>query len=61
MLPEGSYNGLSITVVGATESLSTVIEGTFQLRAGQETSASAEEKKSDYDGGYLEGEDVDYD
>ena len=61
MLPEGSYNGLSITVAGATESLSTVIEGTFQLRSAQETSISAEEKKIDYDGGYLEGEDVDYD
>lgn len=61
MLPEGSYSGLSITVAGATESLSTVLEGTFQIRAGQETSASAQEKKNDYDGGYLEGEDADYD
>ena len=61
MLPEGDYSGLSITVAGATESLSTVIEGTFQIRAGQETSASAQEKKNDYDGGYLEGEDADYD
>lgn len=61
MLPEGDYNGLSITAAGATESLSTVLEGTFQLRAGQETSASAREKKNDYDGGYLEGEDVNYD
>lgn len=61
MLPEGSYSGLSITVAGATESLSTVIEGTFQLRAGEETSVSAEEKKVDYNGGSLEGEEVDYD
>ena len=61
MLPEGNYNGLSITISGATESLSTVIEGTFQLRSGEETSASAKEKKADFDGGYLEGEDVDYD
>lgn len=61
MLPEGSYSGLSITVAGATESISTVIEGTFLIKAGEETSANAEEKKIDYDGGYLEGEDVDYD
>ncbi len=61
MLPEGSYSGLSITVAGATESISTVIEGTFLIKAGEETSANAEEKKIDYDGGYLEGEEVDYD
>ena len=61
MLPEGSYSALSITVAGATESLSTVIDGSFQIRAGQETSASAQEKKNEYDGGDLEGEEVNYD
>ena len=62
MLPEGSYNGFSITVAGATESLSTVIEGTFKIQAGEETgTAIAQEKRNEYDGGYLEGEKVDYD
>lgn len=61
MLPEGSYSGFAITIAGATESLSTVIEGTYLVQAGQETSASAQEKKNDFDGGYLEGEEVDYD
>ncbi len=61
MLPEGTYNSFSITVAGADESLSTIIEGPFQVSAGKETSTTAQEKKVDYDAGNLEAEEVDYD
>ena len=61
MLPEGTYNSFSFTAAGVTESLSTIIEGPFQIKAGEETSATAQEKKVDYDGGNLEAEEVDYD
>lgn len=61
MLPEGTYNSFAVTVSGAEESLSTVVEGPFQVNAGEEASTTAEEKKVDYDGGSLEAEEVDYD
>lgn len=61
MLPEGTYNSFSFTAAGATESLSTIIEGPFQINAGEETSTVAQEKKVDYDGSNLEAEEVDYD
>lgn len=61
MLPEGTYTSFSVTVAGEDESLSTVVEGPFLVKAGEETSTVAEEKKVDYDGGNLEAEEVDYD
>ena len=61
MLPEGSYSGLFITVAGDTESISTIVEGTYEIKPGQETVAGAREKKNDYDGSDFESEEVEYD
>lgn len=61
MLPEGTFTGLYVTVAGATESISTVLEGEVCIKAGDETEAVAQEKKNDYHGSDFDAEEVDYD
>lgn len=61
MLPEGTYTGLYVTVAGKKESISTVVEGTFNVPAGGECIATARENNNNYSGTDFEGEEVDYD
>ena len=62
MLPEGTYTGLYLTVAGATESISTVLDGSATVSAREESpGATVQEKKNSYDGSDFEGEEVDYD
>lgn len=61
MLPEGTYSGLYMTAAGATQSVSTIVSGSFDVVAGQEVSATAQEKKNNYDGSDFDAEEVDYD
>lgn len=61
MLPEGTYTGLFVTVAGSTESISTIIEGRFEIAACRETSVSASEQKNHYGGSEFEAEEVQYD
>lgn len=61
MLPEGTYTDLFITVAGETESISTIVEGTYEILSGKETVAGAKEQKNNYDGSDFESEEVVYD
>lgn len=61
MLPEGNYSGLFITVAGQTESISTIVEGSYEILPGRETVAGAKEQKNNYDGSDFESEEVAYD
>lgn len=61
MLPEGSYSGLYVTVAGETTSISTAMEGTYEILTGEETVAGVKEEKNNYGGSDFEAEEVEYD
>ena len=61
MVPAGTYTGLYLTAAGASESISTIVEGSFTVERGGECQAVVREKRNEYGGTDFEGEEVDYD
>lgn len=61
MLPEGSYTGAYVSISYGSESVSTIINGGITIRAGQESSVTAQEEKNACANPDFESEEVEYD
>jgi len=61
LLPPGTYSGLFLTVSGANESITAIIEDGLKIVAGSQSEVDAKEQHHDYDGDDFEGIPVEFD